>query len=342
MKKMRLIAFLLIFIAINAVTVVAHNDIAAPNITVRFSPSPGNLPDDLSVYTGNFGMRIDNFPEPEPPRGYFFIGWFAGGVHITPPIAVTRSTTILAGFAPFHDPEDSAGYVIVCDPGIGELPSYAPPIRFFTYGSAITSLPVPIHEEYIFAGWMWDDELLSLPHIVQSDMVLEATWVADTGATRPPVTVVPPGQNIVAFNPFPGFFADNETGLMFGRSSIFNIPDAPTRNGLVFEGWRLPDGSKLEGRLSLDGDIMLTAIWTPDTNGTASTTVDTRPNPPTSPLTISLALFGAIILLVSAAFGIFSLSHRQNIKAGKQQADKMRLIREARILMKGARTKEIT
>ena len=338
MKKMRTIAFLLAFIIAGAVTVVAYNDITAPSITVRFSPSPGNLPDGVSVYTGYFGMRIDNFPEPEPPRGYFFIGWFVSGVHITPPIVVTRSTTILAGFAPFHDPEDSVGYVIVCDPGIGELPPYAPPIQFFTYNSPITSLPTPTHEEYIFAGWVSDDELISLPHIVQNDMVLEATWVADTVAALPPVSAVPSGYNIAAFNPFPGFFADNETGIVFGRSSITNIPDAPTRNGMVFVGWRLPDDSILEGGLHLDGDIMLTAIWTPDTNGTASVAVDTRPNPPTSPITLSLVLFGAIILLTGAAFGIFSLYHRQNTEAGKRHIKKTRLVREARILMKGTRT----
>jgi len=339
MKKMRLFAFLLVLILLNAMTVVAEDNITAPSITVRFSPSPGNLPDGVSVYTGNFGMRIDNFPEPEPPRGYFFIGWFVGGVHITPPIAVTRSTTILAGFAPFHDPDDSAGFVIVYDPGIGKLPSYAPPIRSFTYGSAITSLPTPTHDEYVFAGWLNDDEILLLPHIVQNDMVLEAAWVADSGVSLPSVIEIPPRQNIAVFNPFPGFFANNETGIILGGSSIFNIPDAPTRNGLVFEGWRLPDGSILEDRLPLvDGDIKLTAIWASDTSDTPVTTVDIRPNPPTSPITLNLVLFGAIILLVSTVFGIFSHSRRQNKEASKQYADKMRLIREARILMKNQKT----
>ena len=346
MKKMRIIAFFMIFtilVAANVDTFAAVNNVYTPRITVRLAPSPGSLPAGYGVYTGNFGFRIDSFPEPTPPRGYFFIGWFAEGTQIVPPIAAIRSTTVLAGFAPFHDPDDSVRFVVIFDPNGGELPAGIPQIQAFTYGGAITNLPTPTKEGYRFAGWQWEDEILILPHIVRSEMVLEATWSAGTDIIHPPTLpiAIPQNQYVIAFNPYPGAFAGEETGIRFGRYSFSDIPDPPQRSGAVFSGWSLPDGSRLEGQLTVREDMMLTALWdTSDgVNGIngdedADSIIDTRPNPQSSPIAISFALFFAVVVMSVAAFWFVRTTRLQAAVGEKYHTDIIRYVREVRILIR--------
>ena len=342
MKKMRVIAFFMVLIvltAANLASFAAVDSAYTSRITIRFAPSPGYLPAGSGVYTGNFGFRIDSFPEPTPPRGYFFVGWFVEGTQVVPPVAAIRNTTVLAGFAPFHDPEDSVRFVLIFDANEGQLGAGTPYIQAFTYGSAITSLPTPSREGYRFTGWEWEDDVISLPYIVQSDMVLVATWGASTDIALPPTSpiTIPANQYVIAFNPFPGVFGGEETGIRFGRNMFNNIPEAPQRSGAVFKGWRLPDGSELLGQLVVREDIMLTAIWDTSAGANGEDTdsiVEIRPNPQSSPIVVSFALFFAVAVLGVVTFWVVKATRLQVADGERYQADVARHVREVRILIR--------
>ena len=346
-QTLRIIALLVALIAVSVVLVPAdtdNNGLAGPQITVRFAPSPGTLTDyDRDVLIGALGFRIDSFPEPVPPRGYVFVGWFAGGSELHAPIAMLRNTTIMAAYAPIPDPESTVRFAIVYDPGPGRLPQGVSPMQSFTYGSPLTGLPVPYHAGHSFSGWLWNDEPVVAPFIIRSDMVLEAAWAPASSLppAQPAMLPIPEFHFVAAFNPFPGTFNGEETGLRFGRSgsTVRDMPPNPTRQGAIFDGWRMPNGSPVNDPLIIRNDIMLTAIWVSATESGAAPTsstavIETRPNPQTSPLVVSLVIFGAVIFLGLAAFVIFRLCTRQAAEVGKYRAAMTRYVREIRILIK--------
>jgi len=352
-KCLKLLCIIALFITYTAAftTIAAasnprDDNIAPPDITVRFAPSPGTLEND--VHTGHFGFRIDSLPEPEPPPGYIFIGWFSNGTQIIPPVAATRNITILAAYAPIPDLDYAARFAIVFDPGPGQLPAGTPPILSADYNSPLISLPIPTNEGYSFNGWSFNDEIVTAPHIVRGDMIMEAEWVL--APENPPIMIpsypiaIPASHFVVAFNPFPGNFSNDEIGLRFERGSatIRNLPAPPTRNGAVFVGWQLPNGNMLKDFPVLRGDTMLTAVW--DTSGEAiisvnPTPVEVRPNPQTSPIAISLGIFGAVIGLGIGLCGALKMKKRQTSAAGKYQIDIARYVREVRMEIKNKRAK---
>jgi len=313
-----------------------------PHFTVRFAPSPGTFPEGVSgVRTGLFGFRIDSFPEPVPPPGYSFIGWFSDGVQMHAPIAAVRSTTIMAAYAPIVNSSTASSFAVVYDPGLGQLPQGVPPIQSFTYGSVLTSLPVPVLEGYSFSGWMWNGESVLAPHIVRSDMALEAVWSAAYGGHSFLPLAIPDLHFVAAFNPFPGVFNGDEVGMRFGRqgTAITDFPQEPTRQDYVFDGWKLPNGANLDTLLVMRNDIALMAIWVEapynsDAEASSSAPMEVRHNPQTNPVTISITIFAAVLLLGGAVSGIYRLNMKRADAEDQYHAYITRCIREVKIVIK--------
>jgi len=336
-----------LFAAIMAVAVPAFGRInaspAQPQLTIRFAPSPGSFPEGISgVRTGLFGFRIDEFPEPIPPYGYEFIGWFSDGVQMNGPIAAVRSVTILAGYAPVTEGDANLSFAVMYNPGQGRLPQGTPPIQSFTYGSVLLNLPVPTLDGYYFAGWQSDGEAITIPHIVRSDIALEAAWAETPPHSLRPVAI-PLNHFVAAFNPFPGAFYGAETGMRFALSGIAvgDIPPEPTRQGYNFYGWQLPNGANQTAPPIIHGDTAFMAIWVEvagaDGNGADIThrpPSETRPNPPTSPRAISLMIFVAVMFFGIAVMGMHKLIMKQTAAAGKYDAYITRTVREMKILIK--------
>jgi len=350
-KFVCIIALLFVFCATTALVARAEDE--PPYITVRFAPSPGSFEDDSHhIEMGSFGFRIESFPEPIAPRGYFFIGWYSDGILLEPPIANTRNTTLLAAYAPFQDPDRTSRYSIVYDPGLGQLPAGAASILALTYGSPILSLPIPYLEGYSFSGWVWDDENITAPIIVRGDMIIEAVWIPISSGQQPPAIQsipfsIPENHFVIAFNPFPGLFARGETGLRFERNATTLrpiTPEPPTRRGAVFTGWQLPCGRMLEPTIVIREDTMLTAIW--DTNPIIETspdptTTEPRRNPQTSPLRISFAIFFATIMIGGGFYAILKLTGKQSAAKVKYNSAMKRYVREARMEIKNKRKERL-
>lgn len=168
------------------------------------------------------------------------------------------------------------------------------------------------------------------------------------------------GQNMVLFDPTPGSFTEAEAQdgvriVPVGQPVLrANFPQDPIREGYTFHGWRLSDSG-----IRVDGDLVLTdllttleAIWYVYGQGPESTPAPSpppqqsttqsptptptpptagAPNPPTNPITISLMIFGAVVALGIAAYGIVNLSMRHTVAVGKYRTNVMRYKRESRL-----------
>jgi len=318
-------------------TIYAVNN-TPPQITVRFTPSPGTLPDGDTVHVGDFGLRIESLPEPIPPVGYFFVGWFSEGAEVVAPVAAIANITITAAFAPLPDPDYDRYVVVVYDPSPGTMPPGETSIEAVAYGHPLTSLPVPIRAGYVFGGWAHGDTPISVPHFVHEDVELEAIWVSTQIEQHPEARLSPltiPSLNyVIAFNPAPGFFSGDENGIRFGRpmSTISNFP-TPVRSDAMFDGWVLPDGDPLGGNLVISGDIMLTATWRTPEAGEQTP----RNNPQSSPLDLSFTVFSAIVAFMVAVIGMYVAIRKRINAVNRYRAGVSRYAREARIVIRSDR-----
>jgi len=321
---------------------------SAPQVTIRFAPSPGSFPEGVSgIRTGIFGFRIDELPEPIPPAGYEFVGWFSDGVQLEAPLVAVRSTTVLAGFSPIMSDPALPSFAVVFNPGEGRLPVGARPIESFTYGTALTSLPIPVREGHYFAGWRLEGDRITAPYIVRRDMALDAVWYDIPLQQSPSPIQVPHNHLVAVFIPSPGVFeCPEETGMHFGRfASTITAPPDPIRQGYIFKGWRLPTGETHEPPLTIRDNITLTAIWeqNPTASGTTpipptgSGSIGTTQNPPTNPINISLTLFIAITTLTLTAIAIHTTIKTQTRAKHSYKSYITRSIREVKLIINNRR-----
>jgi len=312
-----------------------------PVFRVTFDPTRGTLPAaEPGFREGVLGTLIPTFPTPTPPSGYTFVGWFYGTTLVTPGMVIFQNMTLTAAFAPVPGPNM---YTVIYNPGPGLLPSGANSTQQHAYGTPLTSHPTPTRTGYTFAGWRLNNQPIANPLIVRGNITLHAAWTPVTATPSPtptpPIDDVAPGSYVVTFVPRPGVHTRSyETGIRVGQAGtvINNIPIAPTLQGFVFGGWRLPNGNILVGPLTITGNMTLTAIWTPVAFQPGPTPTPAppgqRPNPQTGPIQVSFMIFGAVIMVGVAAFGVSKLARKQLVAAGEYRSEKARYNREKRIV----------
>ena len=250
---------------------------------------------------------------------------------------------------------EEANHTITFNLAGGNMPTGVPATQSHSYNSTI-NLPAPTRSGYTFSGWHLNGQLASTPLQVRNDMTLTATWtrfeaVAETTAAATAATTTDeeyynynPTQYVVNFSAGYGTFPGNESGLRLGTygTVINNLPAAPTRAGYTFEGWQLPNGNiHVYGSITIRGDMTITAVWTPVPAASPSPSPSPtptpapsapRPNPQTNPLQISVTIFGVVITLGLAVFGILNLAKKQMAAQGQYRADIARFNREKRIM----------
>jgi len=239
------------------------------------------------------------------------------------------------------DDDPPVYFAVVFELGGGTMPSGVQSLQSLRQGSVIDPLPVPSRYGYTFGGWQSGGNPVTAPLTINSDMALTAAWAQSSQA----------GQYMAVFNPAPGTFANaNETGLRPGNYGdvITDMPQAPTRAGYIFGGWRLPGGSTLSGQLTISGDVVLTAVWavnpaaSPSPSPSPSPTPTTTPrpggaatspnNPQTSPLQVSFMIFGFVLIAGISAYSITKITRKQLADQGQYHAELARFNREQRIV----------
>jgi len=266
---------------------------AVSTVDIIFDPGNGLLPyGESGSLSGPAVLLVANGPTPYAPGGFDFAGWQHNGVNITFPFHAAASMTLNAVYEPRQANTDTAT----------------------VYSVTQNANTTAASEES------------------QGETVPEATTFDMYAAV---------------FDPTPGAFASGETGLRSGAygTYISNIP-VPTRNGYIFGGWRLPNGNTLSGNLNLRGDIALEAIWSADPTVTPSPSpspspnpsatpapgnTGTLPNPQTSPIRVSLMIFGTVAIAGITALGIMKVGRKHMADASEYRVKMARYNREKRI-----------
>ena len=244
-------------------------------------------------------------------------------------------------------------FAVVFHANGGNLPSGIQAMQSKPLNTMLNSFPIPTREGYVFGGWMLNGSIAHAPLTITSDITLEAHWVKPPSQsnTNPSTTNPSDDYHVIAFNPAPGAFAGDETGIRVGvyGSRITDMPHAPTRENYYFEGWKLPNGHVFYGQLTITDSMTLIAVWNPSaacpppspTPAPSSTPTPSpssapgsaaRPNPQTSPLQVSLLIFATVFAAGLAAFGILKLNRRHAVADGKYRADIARYNREKRLM----------
>jgi len=302
------------------VFVAAWTPVTPTMITVTFNAGSGTLPTGVSATRqGYFGFRVDNFPTPIPPTGYTFVGWYIDGMRQVDAFAAVRNVTL---FAHYQRTQVGRNYTLTFVLNGGTMPPNNALTQVHAYGTHISALPVPTRAGHNFVGWMHGNTLLQVPFTVRANMTLSAAWVTTPQPTSTPQPPIPPTHLVVAFDPSPGTFPSGERGVRTGvYGFVVNTMPNPTRPGYVFAGWSIGT-TPITLPLTVRQDTTVTARWT---------RVGTIVNPQTSPIQITFTVFGAVLLVGIAAFGIMKLTGKQLADLGQYRASMTRFNREKRI-----------
>lgn len=113
-------------------------------------------------------------------------------------------------------------------------------------GGTISENDIPklSEEGMTFEGWFLGDEKYSFKEQIKNNVTLEAKW-SDIYFS---VTFDSQGGSAV-----------EAVEVKYGET--ITLPDAPTREGFKFEGWKHSDGSDFESSVKVYEDITLTAKW---------------------------------------------------------------------------------
>ena len=288
-------------------------------ITVIFNPGAGHLPHGvIGTRQGTVGFRVDNFPTPVPPAGYSFVGWFYRGQQMIHSFAATHDMTL---FAHYQRIQVGRNYTITFVLNGGQMPNQAL-TQTHPYGTVITTLPTPTRAGHVFMGWAHGTTIQPMPFTLRGHMTLTAQWSTQATPTPTPVPTIPPSHLVVAFDPSPGVFPAGERGIRTGVYGfvVTTMPN-PTRTGYTFAGWQIGN-TPITLPLTVRQDTTVTARWTP---------IGGRVNPQTSPIQVTFTIFGAVMLVGIAAFGIMKITGKQLSALGQYRTNMTRYNREKRI-----------
>ncbi|MDR1735070.1 MAG: InlB B-repeat-containing protein [Oscillospiraceae bacterium] len=177
--------------------------------------------------------------------GYDFLGWQADAETAYQPGALFTADADTALTAQWAEKT----YTVTYNSGLGTGEPEAQTKAYFDDAFKLRDTQ-PTREGYIFQGWhdfnSGADYQPGDAYTVNADLALNAVWLAK--------------QYTVTFNgdggtPVPASFTKT-------HDIPFTLPTAqPAKTGYTFTGWYLPDGTKVAGSYTYEGDTTLTARW---------------------------------------------------------------------------------
>jgi len=201
--------------------------------TVTFDSNGGTPVDPQQVEKGEKVIQPDN-----PTReGYTFLGWYGGKYGdekwVFIGYDVTESITLTAKW------EENI-YTITFNSNGGNS---IEPIEI-KYNQQIT-LPVAIRNEFAFAGWLQNGQLIDETIVITGDVTLTAKWVAPTYD--------------ITFDINGGDSNVETRTYNYGEAYILPIP---TKEGSEFAGWFVGEQQITDGIWKFEENMTLVAEWT--------------------------------------------------------------------------------
>ncbi len=161
---------------------------------------------------------------------YTFDGWYADGVKVTEIASVSGDVTVNAKWTPVNY---SIAYII----------DETSEVITAAYGSTHTLKAAPSKEHYSFDGWFDGSVKIEGSFTVEGDVTLIAKWT-------------PVNYTITYVN-------ETSEEVTAAYASTHTVKAAPSKEHYSFEGWFNENGDKVEGSFTVEGDVTLTAKWTP-------------------------------------------------------------------------------
>ena len=223
--------------------------------TLSFNATPQPNPASQTV---TYGMAVGTLPNPTPPAGHTFGGWFIGTTQITSTYVwnYASNQTAKAKWIPID-------YILTLNPMGGTV---NPSSMIVHYDSLVGTMPVPVLAGYNFSGWFTG--------INGAGTQISATtkWTTLGGGTVNAYWT--PKTYTLKLDPGTGTCSQPSVSVIF-NAPISNLPSA-TQTGCTFVGWFLKGGNT---QVSL-GD---TWIWATDTTAVArfKYPITASANPPT-------------------------------------------------------------
>ena len=228
---------------------------------------------DLAGGTGTFPAQTvyvngtATEPETEPTKtGHTFAGWYLGDAPYVFTTPVTGNITLTAHWTPVE-------YTVTFDSAGGS----DVPEQKVQYGSKATEPADPTKSSYTFEGWL----LNGAPYDFETPVTGNITLVADWSYIQPPVT-----RYTVTFDPDNG--EDTFTSTVVAGNAV-SEPKEPEKDGYTFDGWYLGDEPYVF-TTPVNGNITLTAHWTPIATYTVSFDSGVGPSVPAKTVTAGTAI----------------------------------------------------
>ena len=210
---------------------------------ISFDANGGNVSIDKRQVKEN--TSITSLPTPTKTK-FSFDGWFTehtGGTKIETSYVPTSDMTLYAHWREI--------FTITYDANGGEV---SPTSVTVLDGDSMSTLPIPVRDNYTFLGWTTDlttGILIDTTYIPPTDGTLYAVWQENAKFT-------------VTFDPNNGVLEDN-TRLIYVNKPVGSLPE-PTREGYGFVGWftGITDGTQIDKRQIITEDVTYYAHWTID------------------------------------------------------------------------------
>jgi len=243
--------------------------------TVTFNLAGGTIGNNTSnqTRTVNIGQSINNasgvsMPTNPTRQGFTFAGWeMSNGNTFTGTTVVNNSMTVTALWTSGNQA------TVTFNLGGGNINnSTSNQTRNANIGQSINntsgvSMPQnPTRQGFTFAGWeTTNGNTFTGTTIVNNSMTVTALWASNN-------------QSIVTFNLGGGAINDctsSQTRIVNNNQSINNtssvsMPQNPTRQGFIFNGWEMANGNTFTGATTVNSNITVTAQWTSNQQATVT------------------------------------------------------------------------
>ena len=214
----------------------------AVEYTVTFDTAGGSYIPAQTISEGGKAAK----PVDPVLNGYAFEGWYYNNAAYNFDAVVTGNITISAKWTKLHTVTfDTAGGSIIEALTVKD-------------GQTVQLPAQPERDGYKFLGWYLGDTQYDENSAVYSDIKLTAKWAA--------VYTVTFDSN--------GGSAVNEQVVEAGKSAT--QPTAPVKDGWLFDGWYLINGTKYDFGSSVNNDFTLVAKWVEMSGMLRSVSIDTQ------------------------------------------------------------------
>jgi len=186
----------------------------------------------------------------DPTRsGFTFDGWYCEATFQNPmdwTAGITRSMTLYAKWTASQAPV--LNYVVAFDSNGGS----AVQSQTVESGSTATQPANPVKEGYTFKGWYLNGQAYSFATPVTSDIVLTASWTANTA---------PAVNRTVSFNVDGGAPAVSPMTVADGYQITLPVYTG-TKSGYEFSGWSYSNVTYQPGQtFTVTSDVTFKAVW---------------------------------------------------------------------------------